>query len=78
MKDFFSVSVYVVTFILRAIWCFIICITAATGMGIAATNNLKHNFFEFCYFLFVFIAEFSLAIFYLYLYRTQKPLNDLE
>ena len=69
MKDFFSISVYVVTFLLRAIWSLIICVTAATGMGIAATNNIKHNYFEFCYFLIVFLAEFALAGVYVWLYR---------
>ena len=78
MKDFFSISVYVVTFIVRAVWSFIICVTAATGLGISATNDIKHNYFEFCYFLIVFLAEFSLAIIYLWLYRKQRPLNDLE
>ena len=78
MKDFFSISVYVVTFLLRALWSLIICVTAATGIGIAATNNIKHNYFEFCYFLIVFLAEFALAGVYVWLYRKQRGVNDLE
>ena len=43
MRDFFSIQVYVFTLILRAIWSLIICVVACTGLGISATNNLKHN-----------------------------------
>jgi hypothetical protein len=78
MKDFFSISVYVMTFIVRAIWSLIICVVAVTGMGIAATNNIKHNYFEFCYFLLVFLAELGISGFYLNLYWKQRPLFDLE
>ena len=78
MKDFFSISVYVVTFIVRAVWSLIICLVAITGLGIAATNNLKHNYFEFCYFLLVFLSEFAISCLYIWLYRKQRKLNDLD
>lgn len=67
-------KVYVLTMILRAIVSFILLLTAATGIGIAATNNLKHNYFEFFYFLVVFLSEMTMTGIYLWLYRMQRGL----
>ena len=75
---FYTLNVYVFSFLLRALWSLIICVVAATGMGIATTNNLKHNYFEFFFFLIVLLAELIMAGVYIWLYRKQRGLRDLE
>ena len=77
MNDFFDMSMYVITMLGRATLSFLLCVISLTGLSIAATNNLKHNYFEFLYFLLVFLVELGMAGFYLYLYRRQRGLTDL-
>ena len=78
MYDFFDMNMYVVTMFARAVLSLLICVIAITGMGIAGTNNLKHNYFEFFYFFVVFMIEMPLTVFYIYLYCKQKGLRDLD
>ena len=66
------------TFIIRSLWSLIICVIAVTGLGIASTNNIKHNYFEFMYFTVVFLIELTMSIIYLWLFCKQRGLIDLE
>ena len=77
-EQFFSMKLYAMSMIARAIWSLIICVIACTGLGIAATNNLKHNYFEFFYFLIIFLIELSMSIFELCLFKKQRGLRNLE
>lgn len=78
MKDYFSMRVYVLTMIMRTIWSLIISITAATGLGIAATNQINNNYFEFFYFLIVLMIELTMSGIYLWLFKLQSGLRSLE
>lgn len=78
MKDYYSLKIYTALLILRAVWCLLICVVAVTGMGIAATNDIIHNTFEFCYFLICFLVELSAALYYLCLFRKQRHQLNLE
>ena len=78
MKDYFSITFYIVTFIVRALWSLVICVVCLSGMGVASTTDIKHNQFEFCYFLIVFTTELGCATFYFILFIKQRNIEDLE
>jgi hypothetical protein len=78
MKDYFSMRVYVLTMLLRAFLSVIICLTAATGLGISATNQIKNNYFEFFYFLIVLMIEITMSGIYLWLFKLQRGQRNLE
>ena len=78
MNDFFDMSMYVITMLGRATLSLLLCVISLTGLSIAATNNLKHNYFEFMFFLVVFLVELGMTGFYVYLYRRQRGLTDLN
>ncbi len=78
MNDFYDMNMYVITMLARCGLSFIICVISLTGLSIASTNNIKHSYFEFMYFFVVFMSELGMMGFYIFIYRKQRGLKNLD